>query len=484
MRSNTLKRLFPAALFLVVFIGVSFLCINEPLKTRRSEYRSTELKQVVTKVGNIIRTDYFDDDGNLRIAANVGYATKLVVQKGNSELETFLDDQGKQISLYAGYYGILREYDNAGNNVRITYLDKNNKPVASHKYAIEDRTFNESGQIVDCRYLDAEGNPALSDNNCFGVQYEYNEKGRRVRVTYLNETGEPMVLPLGYSSIIREYYETEGSENGKVKKEFYFLPDEKPASLSLGQYGIYKEYDENGQTSCVTYLDADGSPMVTSKGYTSIIYTHYADNSVQSTLYYDIYGNPFRMSEGQYGIKNKDGQTVYLNADGTEKFNVKNFIYNESRFVIVIAIILVIISAIAGEKLNWLMLFAYIGVIVYFTLMYRETSESKMGVFHSYRNIFASAVVRADILKNIWLFIPLGTILFRLFPQKAILFVPIFISIVIELIQYLTGMGMCELDDVISNGLGGTIGYVFGCLVKMISEKYYHRRSKQWRWKL
>ena len=31
-----------------------------------------------------------------------------------------------------------------------------------------------------------------------------------------------------------------------------------PASLSLGQHGVYKEYDQNGQISLMTYLDDDG----------------------------------------------------------------------------------------------------------------------------------------------------------------------------------------------------------------------------------
>ena len=114
------------------------------------------------------------------------------------------------------------------------------------------------------------------------------------------------------------------------------------------------------------------------------------------------------------------------------------------------------------------MLILYIGVIIYFTLMFREAGESTIGIIRSYRSFFVSAEARAGILKNIWLFVPLGAILFRIFPRKTILLVPILLSFIIEAVQYYTGTGYCELGDVISNGLGGTIGYGMNYLVQVI----------------
>ena len=67
-----------------------------------------------------------------------------------------------------------------------------------------------------------------------------------------------------------------------------------------------------------------------------------------------------------------------------------------------------------------------------------------------------------DIFRNIWLFIPLGAILYNLYPQKVVLLIPILLSGLIELVQYITKTGICELDDIINNGLGGATGYVLG----------------------
>ncbi len=473
MEMNLKKQFILAMVLLAAFIGVSFKCIDAPMETLRSDHRSTELKQLVKKNGNITRIDYIDTDGNLQIAADVGYASKLIIQHNDSEIEMYYDNYGERISQYCGYYSVLREYDQKGNNTRITYLDDNNHPmVMSLNYAIEERSYNEDGQLSSCRYLDEEGKPACSYNHGFGMRNEYDEKGHRVMITYLDETGEPMLLTSGYSNLMREYYETDGPENGKIRREFYFLTDGSPAALSMGQYGRYNEYDENGQISLTIYLDAAGSPIVTKKGYTSVSYTYYADNSIQSTLYYDINGNPFRMSEGQYGTKNKNGQTIYLNADGSEQFNIKNYVYNHSGSVIVIAIILVIFSGFIEVKMNWLMLVIYIGVIVYFTLMYRESGGTQAFLLRSYSRFFINAEIRASIIKNIWLFVPLGSILSRLCSRKTVLFVPIILSIIIEIVQYFTGMGLCELDDVISNGLGSAIGYGMNNLVQMIRRQF------------
>ena len=58
----------------------------------------------------------------------------------------------------------------------------------------------------------------------------------------------------------------------------------------------------------------------------------------------------------------------------------------------------------------------------------------------------------------IWLFVPSGAALFR--PEHCFGWLwAIALSILIETVQSLTGIGLCEIDDVISNGIGAMIGY-------------------------
>lgn len=82
--------------------------------------------------------------------------------------------------------------------------------------------------------------------------------------------------------------------------------------------------------------------------------------------------------------------------------------------------------------------------------------------FWSYAEVVTGQRSPIGILLNIALFIPFGWFLVAFFQikQKKLLvsLLPILLSITIELIQYFTGRGTADIDDVISNTLGGMIG--------------------------
>lgn len=55
-------------------------------------------------------------------------------------------------------------------------------------------------------------------------------------------------------------------------------------------------------------------------------------------------------------------------------------------------------------------------------------------------------------------FVPLGAILFKLVPKWCVVFISVLVSVAVEIAQYAFDVGLCELDDMVSNGLGGLIG--------------------------
>ena len=453
--------------FLVLFLVASYIYILPTEKKSRSQFHSFQLKKTVSVYGNAERTDYVDSDGRITIAADKGYATVIVTTLSyNSKLEQYYDDHGNPISRYNGYFGILQDYDEKGNCIRITYLNHDGEPIIiANGYAIEERKYNDRQQEISIRYFDTEGEPVLTPLYGHGEIKEYNEKGRNSRITYIDTSGVPTMTGLGYASVTRNYYVSDGPENGKVESEYYFDEAGNPVSLALGQYGVHKEYDEYGRQAVLTYLDASGKAIRTNKGYTTLVRTFYANNSIATERYLDLDGNPFSLSEGQYGVKNYGNQTVYLDENGNESFNLKNILYNHSRIVIPLVLSIVILSALAGRKQNIILLVFCIMAIAYMTLLFRDSdSAGHSGLLRYYRRMFFDSWARADIIKNVWLFIPLGTVLYRLYPKAAILLVPIALSVLIEGIQLLAGIGTCELDDVISNGLGGWIGFSMGKL--------------------
>jgi len=472
---NTLKHKVSGKLIICVgavflFSLASLLFIKSPQKKIRSEFRAAELEQITTEDGDKTRSDYVNQDGVITIAADKGYATSIITKTEDGEYEEYLDDRGNPISTYSGYYAVFREYDELGNNVRTTYLDNEGKPVRiTSGYASIRKEFDEDGRVIVTRYYNVDDTPILTLSG-YAKSNEYNEEGRIIRITYLDENDHPLVTSQGYASVSRTIYTTEDQNNGKVENEFYFDEEGNPTRLSLGEYGLHMEYDVNGKQSVLTYLDADGSPMMTNKGYSSVRRTYHANGSIATERYFGLNGKPCALAEGQYGRKIENGQTAYLNADGSEQFNIKNYLYNHSWAVIIAAALLIIISAFLPGRWNVLLLTLYIEIIFYFTLLFRDAGNSDRSIhlFWYYKHFLTDSEARSDILKNIWLFIPLGAILHRLCQHKWIMLVPVVLSMFIEVTQYVTGTGLCEVDDVISNGLGGVIGYGVGVLMTLL----------------
>lgn len=127
---------------------------------------------------------------------------------------------------------------------------------------------------------------------------------------------------------------------------------------------------------------------------------------------------------------------------------------------------LVLLSILCTKEQNRKLLFLYFAVIVYMTLLNRRAKNRRfiLTPFWSYRRFFESEYFRSQIINNVLLFIPLGTILSRLRPRWSTEGILVVISVGIEILQYLLGRGLCETDDIISNSLGGLIGLTIGLL--------------------
>ena len=430
-----------------------------------TRYDSSSLIPVISKDDLMERIDYKDKSGNIQVASDLGYATKIITYTECGEYEEYFDDKGKAASKNNDYHGLLREFDKNGDTIRITYYDLNMQPcITKTGYAIEERLFNTDHQLICVKYFNPERKPICTPNYGYGKIINYDNNGNIKKTTFLDKKNNPMVTGYGYASIIKDYYETNGADDGKTKKEFYYDSNGLPICLSLGQYGVYKEYDNDGRNSVLTYLDPSGNPLTNRMGFSTVKYYYDKDNKVKTEMYYDIYGNPVCLSEGQYGIKRNKDNVVYLGVDGKEIFNLRNELYNNPCLVISSVFIVTIISCCLNKKGNIILLLIFLICIIYLTLMYRESAESqaKLELFWSYKQFLKNNSVRVEILRNILLFLPLGTILYNIIPLKKVLLFPLFSSLLIEIIQYFFGVGLFEFDDIISNCIGSIIGYTVG----------------------
>lgn len=83
---------------------------------------------------------------------------------------------------------------------------------------------------------------------------------------------------------------------------------------------------------------------------------------------------------------------------------------------------------------------------------------------------YSNPGLRTQILLNIILFIPVGLLGGRDLGWKIIP-IAVAVSITIEIVQFVTGRGLTEFDDVIHNTFGTAIGYGAYVIGKKIMEK-------------
>ena len=116
------------------------------------------------------------------------------------------------------------------------------------------------------------------------------------------------------------------------------------------------------------------------------------------------------------------------------------------------------------KKAQWVLFALYCLFIVWYAVLSRKAGSHRVEwrLLWSYREMFAGDPNwKKDVvqnLQNIAFFIPFGALL-PVKNWKAVFITAVVFSVLIELIQYIGGYGLAELDDVICNTLGAMIGF-------------------------
>ena len=189
--------------------------------------------------------------------------------------------------------------------------------------------------------------------------------------------------------------------------------------------------------------------------YATIIQIRNPDGKPGEKIYFDAGGAPIPGSDGYYGIRR-----IY---EECEIFRLDQLLQQNPWMVVVAAIILLVITLFLNRRARIALLVLYVVFILYMTLFTRESGEprSNLKLFWSYRQLFEFNSLSLETGNNIWLFVPFGAMLCSLKPNPKTLLVAVGFAVIIESGQYLFGLGLCELDDVLSNSIGACLGW--GC---------------------
>ena len=261
-------------------------------------YTASELSIRETVDGSVTSTSYVNLDGVITDAIDMGYATvcRMRDDSGRVVEERYLDVNGNPVARYGDYYGLSYEYDQTGTV--ITYLDAEGNPIIrSDGYATIVRTLVD-GRASDDFYYDLNGQQVQCSGGYYGLHRGYNSDGQNTSLTFLDKDGHAGCASSGYAI---KTYQRDG--NGTVVGEQYFDTEGNPARSSLGQYGELYQRNEQGYIGQITYLGADGKPTPTNAGYTILKRTYHRDGTADTDMYFDANGNPKALSKGQYGIK-------------------------------------------------------------------------------------------------------------------------------------------------------------------------------------
>ena len=140
--------------------------------------------------------------------------------------------------------------------------------------------------------------------------------------------------------------------------------------------------------------------------------------------------------------------------------------------VIVVACLLCVMAAAGSRKRCAVLFVAYLAFILYMTFVRRDNETGmKLQLFWSYKRFFRNAILRKEILNNIWLFVPVGALLYRLLPKWYVVLIPPIMSLFIEVMQYTMKTGLFEFDDMVSNSLGGLIGMLMCMAIRLVMKR-------------
>ena len=149
-------------------------------------------------------------------------------------------------------------------------------------------------------------------------------------------------------------------------------------------------------------------------------------------------------------------------------------------------------NSLRSRLANGILFVGMVAVILYMTVYTRGegTSETILRPFQSFQEAKIQPELYRSMLMNVFLFVPLGLSLpFVLgrgrFPGFITVVVALAFSAGIEYLQYRYALGRCEMDDVIMNTLGATVG----CLAHWLFLNWerlvipgWHLLSKRIRW--
>ena len=301
--------------FLVItdYIGINGKLINTKMGYARVERR--------TFMFGLERfTIYYDENGRTVVVPLLGYAQVETLASGKTMTgRIYKDEKGDRIDTPAGYAAMLKKmnrdrqiirewYEHAdespatgpdgwsrceiirdGNNKgRITateYYDEAGQLTDAGGYAREEYQYTKGGLVITTRF-DSAGNRIPYGGDAVSVRRKTKDD-LVLEEMYLDESGEPTMLPEGYAGVKYSY-----NKSGQLELTQYLNTAGEPTTCSQGYYAIRQIRDADGRLLSRSYLNEAGQAVSNSAGVSEERYEYDEEGRLLGTKKYDTAGSP------------------------------------------------------------------------------------------------------------------------------------------------------------------------------------------------
>jgi PDZ domain len=300
--------------------------------------------------------EYYTPEGYAASGARSG-ASRVVFERipsgPNAGLEVaqrFRDAYGRPRHNHQRVYGTHIEHDKRGEPIRVTYLDRNDQPMADVDGIVGSvATHDARGSLLTFGFVTANGSPALAQTGFSSVAYDNDAAGNQKRRTYRDLGGKPVIWFGGYAEVRYAY-----DKRGNMELETYHDTAGALTRARGGESKILRTYDQRGWLLDEAYLDENDKPVFTSRRASKEHYAYDAESNrtlVQSfdakgalyaqtvrtyengllvrEVYRDAFDRPV-VRDGYSGISmayhnGQETDRVYLNVEGKPVRNAQRY---------------------------------------------------------------------------------------------------------------------------------------------------------------
>ena len=301
--------------FLVI---TDYIGINGKLTNTKMGYARVERRTFMFGLERF--TIFYDENGKTVIVPSLGYAQVETLASGKTMTgRIYKDEKGEKIDIPAGYAAMLKKmnrdrqiirewYEHAdespatgpdgwsrceivrdGNNkgriTAIEYYDEAGRLTDAGGYAREEYQYPKGGLVITTRF-DAAGNRISFGGDAVSVRRRTKED-LVLEEMYLDESGEPTILPEGYAGVKYSY-----NSNGQLELTQYLNTAGEPTTCSLGYYAVRQVRDAEGRLLSRTYLDEYGQAVSNSAGVSEERFEYDEDGRLLGIKKYDAAGSP------------------------------------------------------------------------------------------------------------------------------------------------------------------------------------------------